>query len=107
MKVLISKISYFDSNGFEDATAKAKKIAEEKLFARYVDHSLGNHGSYMRAYFVCEVLAMSIFALQNAVLNKMFHGRWFLYGYEVVLIYFDDNLHHLIDTDANPFVMVR
>lgn len=107
MKVFISKIKYFDSNGLEDAAERAKKISEEKLFARYIDHSLGNHGSYMRSYFVCELLALAIFALQMTTLNKMFHGRWFSYGYEVLVLYLNDDLHHMIETDANPMVMVR
>lgn len=107
MKDLIKKVSYFDSNGLDDAIEKAKKMSEEKMFARYIDHSFGNHGSYMRSYFLCELLAIGIFALQMMVLNNMFYGRWFLYGYEVLILYFNDDLHHMIETDANPLVMVR
>ena len=100
LKTLISKIDYFDKEKDSDAS----KLT---IFAQYMEHSLGNYGSYMRRYFFCEALVLVNIALQMFILNRVLHGRWYLYGYETVALYWGKRYTpKLIAEDANPMVLV-
>lgn len=106
MKILIGKIDFFDKEKGE-MVDKAMLSNNLALFSQYMDHAFGNFGSYMRCYFFCELLAVGNIVGQMFFLNQVLHGRWYLYGYEVVALYWSGHfIPAQANEDVNPMVMV-
>ena len=77
-------------------------------FAQYMVNSFGNYRGYICKYFSCELLAVANLIIQMILLNTLFHGRWYWYGWDIVQLYWGNISGNpsFLEDDTNPMVMV-